>query len=120
MKARKYECGACGEHVPLNAWVVSRWHVDTGDRCPQCGSTHHIKEGVATRISPLMLPMDSAGLRVSPWYDGKYSPVVRGIYECRFRTIEPVVVLLHWNSYFWNFNGVRLSEHPMAWRGRWE
>ncbi len=119
MRRGKYECEACGEHVSLNAYVVSRWDMDTGDRCTWCGTTYHVKQGQATRISPLMLPVD-VGVRLSPWYDAKYHPAVRGLYECRYREIEPAVVRLRWNGIVWEFEGAQVVGSMLAWRGSWE
>jgi len=86
-------------------------------RCDRCGAVHHADGSV---ISPRMLPI-TTGLKMSPWMFAHTRPIEPGIYECKFRDVEPVLTL-YWNGQ--QFMQVVIDKPVrcatlISWRGQW-
>ena len=113
------DCQQCGHALPHSSYADLRWKRDQVNipvRCVRCGMPHVRGE----RLQPLMLPVDRAG-RTSPWQGHHTRPPKQGMYECRFRSIEPQVSTLYWNGSRFVYQGQVVSMRDfMGWRGRWE
>lgn len=89
-------------------------------RCQKCGSSHSLLRTEIEVINPRPLPL-GMGAKQMPWRGAPTRPIDAGVYECRFRDIEPRILSLEWNgaAFFYQGQRVRMSTF-MAWRGEWE
>lgn len=108
-----YVCTECGATVRIPR-VVSTV------TCQRCGDVSFCDGGVARRMYPAltMCPLGTFGGVESKWMPTHTRPVRSGLYECRFRDIEPRVIVLHWNGRHFTHCGepVRMR-HFLTWRG---
>lgn len=120
MKPRTYVCQRCGTILLISYYVMTRWDVDTADRCGRCGAVHHLKRGEATVISPVMLPIGQTKV-VSPWQLHWTRPIVPGNYEARFHDIPNARLTLWWDGHDFTWDGQRVSMATLScWRGSWQ
>ena len=95
-----YCCSECSTHVqlPLSPKIKTV-------TCPRCGDVSMLTDGVRRRFYPAlhMTPFPHPHIAseddiVSAWMPTHTRPVAIGMYECRFRTTEPHVLLLKWDG----------------------
>lgn len=86
-------------------------------RCQRCGAVYSLKgDGVPSRISPDMLPLEFSGT-LSPWMLPRSRPTVTGTYECRFSCGD---ARLHWDGRCFRYAGKRVQMRTLrTWRGVW-
>ena len=114
----RYECAECGAltFLPLTARTVT---------CHRCGDVCFVTAGAVQRMYPAlhMRPIDhphglGADYPPSKWMPTHTRPVAAGMYECRFRHIEPEVVRLYWNGWRMQHDGVPVDmSNFLTWRG---
>lgn len=113
----EYVCAECGasNHLPLVVKTVT---------CHRCGDVCLVTDGKLTRFYPSlhMMPIDyvpaDSCYAVSKWMPTHTRPVASGVYECRFRHIEPTVLRLWWNGVAFLHAGKRVDMTQfLTWRG---
>ena len=112
-----FQCSECCAIVrlPLSPTIRSV-------TCPRCGDVSMITDGRVRRVYPAlhMRPIGTPDGVVSKWMDGRVRPVAAGMYECRFRHLEPAVLPLYWDGACFRegIGGRRVQcVGLLAWRG---
>lgn len=118
--ATKFQCADCG------VWVIIPSRSISTVSCRRCGTTYFSNHGATpSKFYPSlsMYPVDTPITPcscVSPWMLPHTRPIRAGIYECRFRTIEPNIIPLRWNGvgFVVPDTGERVAmSHFLTWRG---
>lgn len=109
-----FKCSECA------AWVNIPRALKTVT-CRRCGEVYFCNDGEPRKMYPAlsMYPADTDGV-VSKWMPTHTRPVREGLYEARFRNIEPAVVLVVWNGvrFVVPFTGERIQMREfLTWRG---
>lgn len=112
------QCGHCGGTIRLYEFQKKSGRNECVS-CEKCGSSHTYSEGTVTPINPRPLPC-AYGAVVMPWRDASTRPIEPGMYECRFRNLEHLL-LLEWTGTQFEHEGQRVNCRTLqAWRGSWE
>lgn len=116
-----FDCHNCKRPVSFPAFLRARWATPQPHRCPWCGTVHAVLNGQVDVISPFPLPIgEGCPNRWMPWQLPYTRPIKPGRYECRFRSIEPVRLILEWDGRHFRHDGKRVSMVDfLSWRGEW-
>lgn len=118
-----YNCARCGAANSPSAYLLQKSQLKpTPDHCIRCGASHSLHAGSVEVISPVMrpLPDDPLPWRASPWMLPRYRPALVGLYECRFRELEPRILVLQWTGKCFAIDGREVNCRTlMGWRGEW-
>lgn len=115
----KFQCADCG------VWVIIPSRSIRTVSCRRCGTTYLCNDGGVSKFYPSlsMFPVDTPITPcscVSMWMLPWTRPIRHGLYDCRFRTIEPNIIRLRWNGagFVVPDTGERVAmSHFLTWRG---
>jgi hypothetical protein len=95
-----YVCSACStlHRFPhLAARDPNRVHIE---RCSRCGAATSFLANWGQVISWPILPLCQANDRreYSMWVPAPAQPLIAGLYEARFKSLEPNTIFLNWDG----------------------